>query len=205
MLSKTSSHLPPPTLLTLSHRSGLDFISLRAGLYTDAFPLFLNWYPSSRSVLLPHLTPPLTESKVAFTTRDDIAEGIAALLAKGLSAFPTIKLQTENNIIPLTAGATASLTDIIDAINTARETNIPIEYLSPEDWVTASSTNDVGGKSRAWFEARAIFMQGIVNGDAELVDPALETLLERKPETAVRAVERILGDDLEYTWHQNHV
>ncbi|CZT21733.1 related to nucleoside-diphosphate-sugar epimerases [Ramularia collo-cygni] len=185
--------------------SGLDFISIRAGLYTDAFPLFLNWYPSSKSVPLPRLTPPVTASKVAFTTRNELAEGIATLLAKGLSAFPSIKPQTKYNIVPLTAGSTASLIDIVNAINKGRGTNIPIEYLSPEDWITASATDDVGGKSRAWFEARLIFMQGIVEGDAALVDPSLETLLGRKPETGEHAVERILRENPEYTWHQNHV
>lgn len=182
----------------------MDFVSLRAGLYTDAFPLILNWYPSSRSVLFPVLTPPVSTSKVAFTTRDELAEGIATLLAKGLSAFPAIKPQTENNIIPLTAGSTVSLTDIVDAINKGRGTSIPIEYLSPEDWITASATDDVGGKGRAWFEARLVWVQGVVDGDAELVDPALEILLGRKPETGVRAVKRLLTEGSQYTWHQNH-
>lgn len=186
-------------------RSGLDFISLRAGVYTDAFPLFLNWYPSSPSVLLPDITPPVIESKIAFTTRDELAEGIAALLANGLSTYPSIKPQTRYNIVLLTAGSTSSLPDIVDAINKGRGTSMPINYLSPEDWITASATEDVGGKGRAWFEARLVFAQGIVSGDAELVDPALEILLGREPETGVNAVERIVRENPEYTWHQNHV
>lgn len=156
-------------------------------------------------MLLPHLTPSVEESKVAFTTRDDLAEGIAALLGKGLSAYSDIKPQTENNIIALTAGSTASVTDIVDAINKGRGTSITIEYLSPEEWITASATDDVGGKGRPWFEARLIFMQGLVNGDAKFADPALEVLLGRKPETGVEAVARIVRENPEYTWHQNHV
>ena len=188
----------------LLKHSGLDFVSLRAGIYADAFPLFLNWYPSSTSVLLPDITPHVNESKIAWTSRSELGEGIAALLAKGLEAFPSIRPQTEKNIVLLTSLETQPLTALVDAINQANWTNIPVRILEPEAWIEACSKDDEGGKERAWFEARLVFTQGICDGDAAAVDSALETLLGRQPETGTQTVSRLLKQDPEYTWHQNH-
>lgn len=184
--------------------SGLDFISLRAGVYADAFPLFLNWYPSSQSVLLPRLAPAVTEGGIAFASRAELGEAVANLLAKGLPAYPSVWPRTESNVVLLTGPQAESLVDLVDAINAARGTEVPVEYLAPEEWVEACARDDVGGKAKAWFEARLVFTQGVCDGDAALVDPALETLLGRRPETGKESVERLLREDAQYTWHQNH-
>ena len=189
----------------LDYRSGLDFVSLRAGLYADAFPLFLNWYPSSKSVLMPNLTPSVTESKIAFASRDELGEAIATLLAKGLHTFPTIKPQTEKNIILLSGPQAESLIDLVDAINRGHGTDTAVEYMESEAWISACAENDEGGKDRAWFEARLVFTQGVCDGDAELVTPVLKTLLGRRPASGTEVVERLVREDLGYTWHQNHV
>ncbi|KJX99515.1 nmrA-like family protein [Zymoseptoria brevis] len=184
--------------------SGLNFVSLRAGIYTDAFPLYLNWYPSSTEVLLPELEPTVAKGEIAFTSRDDLAEGIAALLAKGLEAYPSIVPKTEKNIVLLTAASNVSLIDVVDAIDGVRGTATPVKYLPPKKWIEDSAEDDVGCKGLAWFEARLVVLQGFVDGDAALVDHTLEKLLGRKPETGVQAVKRLLKENAEFTWHQNH-
>lgn len=189
----------------LLKESGLQFINLRAGVYSDAVPLFLNWYPSSTSVLLPHLTPPVTEGKSAYASREELGEGMATLLSKGLSSFPSITPQTHKNIVLLTGPKAESLVDMANAINRGRETNMPIEYLEPEQWIDECAKDDVGGKPRAWFEARLVYTQGVCDGDAKLIDPALATLLGRRPETGTEWVERTVRKNRDYTWHQNHM
>jgi hypothetical protein len=182
----------------------LDFISLRAGVYADAFPLFLNWYPSSQSVLLPKVTPTVTESRLTFTSRDELGEAMATLLAKGLDSYPSIRPQTEKNIILLTGPKAESLLDLVGAINRGRGTDIPVKYLDPEEWIDTCTATDEGNKVRAWFEARLVFTRGVCDGDAKVVDPALETLLGRRPETGTESVERLVKENPGYTWHQNH-
>ena len=184
--------------------SGLDFVSLRAGLYADAFPLFLNWYPSTKAILLPEITPPVTESKIAFASRDELGEAMATLLARGLQDFPSIKPQTDKNIILLTGPKAESLVDLVGAINRGRKTDIAVEYLQPREWIETCAKHDEGGKGQGWFEARLVFTQGVCNGDAELVDPALMTLLGRRPESGTESVERLVRENRDYTWHQNH-
>lgn len=186
-------------------RSGLKFLSLRAGIYTDAFPLFINWYPSSTKILLPHTQPPVSEGRVAFSSRDEIGEGIATLMAKGLDAFPSIKPKTDKNIVLLTSQDTDTLEDLANAVSEGKGTKVPVEYLGPEEWITESARDDVGGKSRAWFEMRLAVLEGFNKGEGEVVDGALETLLGRRPERGVDGVRRLVGGDSGYTWHQNHV
>ncbi|KAK4565744.1 hypothetical protein LTR86_003593 [Recurvomyces mirabilis] len=185
--------------------SGINFISLRAGVYTDAFPLFLNWYPSSAKVLLPRLAPSVETGRVAWTSRDELGEGIAALLAKGLDAFPSIKPQTDKNLILLTGQVAESHVTLVDAINRARGTDIPIQLWETQDLVEASAKDDVGGKPVAWFQARVIWFQGICEGDAATTDPALQKLLGRRPESGPETLQRLLKTDSDYTWHQNHM
>ncbi|EMC93950.1 hypothetical protein BAUCODRAFT_124699 [Baudoinia panamericana UAMH 10762] len=180
-------------------QSGLDFVSLRAGIYTNAFPLALNWYPSS------NFEPPVDQGSVAFTSRDELGEGIATLLAKGLGAFPSVTPQTASRIILLTGPQAETLVDIVKAIDKVRQTNTPIQILEPDAWIDACSMDDEGGKGRAWFEARLVWLQGMCNGEAELVDPALETVLGRRPETGTETIETLLTSEPDYYWHQNHV
>ena len=186
-------------------RSGLKFLSLRAGIYTDAFPLYLNWYPSSTKVLLPNTLPPVSEGRIAFTSRDELGEGVATLMAKGIDAFPTIKPKTDKNILLLTSQATNTLEDLVHAISQAKGAETPIEYLEPSEWIAASAKDDVGNKPRAWFEARLVVLEGFNQGEAEVVDDSLATLLGRTPETGFDGVQRLLREDGGFTWHQNHM
>lgn len=190
----------------LLKNSGLDFVSLRAGVYSDAFPLFLNWYPESTEVLMPKILPKgVGESRIAFTSREELGEGIATLLAKGLDAFTSIRPRGEKRIVLLTAMQTNSLVDLVGAINKGRGTRIPVRELEAEEWIEEEAQGDLGGKGRAWFEARLVFVQGVCDGDAETTDPALKILLGREPEIGVQTVERLVREDKEYRWHQNHV
>jgi hypothetical protein len=182
----------------------LKFLSLRAGIYTDAFPLYLNWYPSSTKVLLPNTQPPVSEGRIAFTSRDELGEGMAAFLAKGLDAFPSIKPKTDKNIVLLTSQATHTLEELVQAISQAKGAETPIEYLEPGEWIAASAKDDVGNKAKAWFEARLVVLEGFNQGEAEVVDDALATVLGRTPETGFEGVQRLLREDSGFTWHQNH-
>lgn len=147
----------------------------------------------------------MSEGRIAFTSRDELGEGMATLMARGLDAFPSIKPKTDKNIVLLTNRATNTLEDLVHAISRATGTETPIEYLKPSDWIAASAKDDVGNKPRAWFEARLVVLEGFNQGEAEIVDGALATLLGRTPETGFDGVQRLLRDDSGFTWHQNHM
>lgn len=87
-----------PSAQDISHSynlsSGLNFPNTCAGIYADAFPLYLNWYPSLNSVLLPQNSPPVSMGMIAFTSRNELGEGMATLITKGLRGFPSIQSKT---------------------------------------------------------------------------------------------------------------
>jgi hypothetical protein len=125
-------------------------------------------------------------------------------MARGLDAFPSIKPKTDKNIVLLTSQATNTLEELVHAVSQAKGTETPIEYLDPEEWIAASAKDDVGNKPKAWFEARLVVLEGFNQGEAEAVDDALATLLGRTPETGFEGVQRLLRENSEFTWHQNH-
>lgn len=178
---------------------------MRAGIYTDAFPLHLNWYPSTAKVLLPNIQPPVSEGRVAFTSRDELGEGIAALLAKGLGAYPSIVPKTDKNIVLLTSLDTDTLEDLVRAVSRAKGEDLKMEYLEPELWIEELARDDEGGKPRAWFEARLTVLESFSKGEDEAVDGALATLLGRRPERGTVGVERLVRENPEFKWHQNHM
>lgn len=184
-------------------RSGLNFVSLRAGVYADAFPLFLNWYPELKVIRLPKLTPPVSKGQLALTSREELGEGMASLFSAGIEAYPSIKPRGERRIVLLTAAETGTFVDIADAINSTRSIKQPVEYLEPVDWVEAAAKDDLGGMSKAWFESRLIWFQEMCDGALETTDAALETLLGRRPVSGVELVKQLVGGDGQYTWHQN--
>lgn len=151
------------------------------------------------------MQPPVSQGRVAFTSRDELGEGIAALLAKGVGAYPSIKPRTDKNIILLTSLDTDTLEDLVRALARGTGRDLPIEYLSPEEWVEESARDDEGGKPRGWFEAALALFEGFNKGDGETVDGALATLLGRRPERGVDGVERLVREDSQFRWHQNHM
>jgi len=84
---------------------------------------------------------------------------MAALLAKGLAAYPSIIPQTDRKIILLTGPVAEPFSALVEAINRGRGTDIRIEFLEPEAWVAAQAKNDEGGRvlrgfGRGWSGCR---------------------------------------------------
>lgn len=151
------------------------------------------------------MQPPVSQGRVAFTSRDELGQGIAALLAKGLEAYPSIKPRTDKNIILLTSLDTDTLEDLVRALARGTGRDLPIEYLEPQEWTEESARDDEGGKPRGWFEAALALFEGFNKGDGETVDGALGLLLGRRPERGVDGVERLVREDAQFRWHQNHM
>lgn len=58
-------------------RSGVTYTNIRMGVYADAFPCFLNWYPSTEKLYLP------SDGKTAYASRQELGEATANLMVKG--------------------------------------------------------------------------------------------------------------------------
>lgn len=174
---------------TYTARSGITYTSIREGIYADAFPVFLGWYPQSEAVYLP------SDGPVAYTPRAELGEATARLMIRG--GF-------EKQIVLLTAQETITFAEMVEAINGATGRDVRLELVSPEDYVRLAAGNDIGGKPEAFFRTLLSWYEGISKGDGGSTDPLMAELLGREPTGARQFLRGVLAQERDYTWHQNY-
>ncbi|KAF4266766.1 hypothetical protein KXW98_000277 [Aspergillus fumigatus] len=181
------AHLQTEDLL---RESGLTFTSIREGVYADAFPLFINWYPDTTTVSLP------ADGRCAFTLRKELGEANARLMLQG---------GHENEIVLLTAGETISFAETVDVINETTGRNVRFQIVSPEEYVRLSAANDQGGKPAEFFQALVSWYDSVAQGEISHTHPLMKEVLGREPTTPREAIRGFLLENRDYTWHQNYV
>ncbi|KAJ5629101.1 hypothetical protein N7490_011329 [Penicillium lividum] len=169
--------------------SGLTYTFIREGIYTEAFPLFLNWYADTAHIILP------CDGEIAFTSRDDLAEGTARLMLGG---------GYENETVLFTAGETITAREIVDTINQSTGRQLNIQYVSKEEFLAHHTQHDKGRKSEVLFEILASWWMAAARGELKTVDPLLGEILGREPLTPHHAVQKLLQNGGDHTWHQNY-
>ncbi|PYI06710.1 NAD(P)-binding protein [Aspergillus sclerotiicarbonarius CBS 121057] len=172
--------------------SGITYTSIREGVYTEAFPLFLNWYPSTKILYLPSGG---STGKIAFTLRSELAEATAKLMVTG---------GHENEIVLLTAGESISVSEIVEIINQITGREVKIELVEPETYVRVNAEGDEGGKAEAFFRKLVGWFEGIARGELESTHGLMAEVLGREPVGAKRGIEELLEGERDYTWHQNY-
>jgi hypothetical protein len=173
-----------------SARADINFTSIREGLYLDAFPVFMGWYPSTRTVYLPFDGP------VAFTLRSELGEANARLMIRG---------GHDREVVLLTAQQSITFSEIVDVINETTGRNVQFKIVSPEEFVQLKSADDEGGKSEGFFKAMISWYESISKGETSTIDPLMADLLGRQPVPPREAVRALLTENRDYEWHQNYV
>ncbi|KAJ5946342.1 hypothetical protein N7454_003181 [Penicillium verhagenii] len=180
------AHLSTEEML---RNADINFTSIREGIYTDAFPIFMGWYPNTEKVYLP------SDGPIAFTLRAELGEATARLMVRG---------GHDREIVLLAAPEAVTFADIIEVINETTGRQVQLELVSPEEFVKVKAAGDVGGKSEAFFEKLLTWYDAIKRGDAGVTDPLMADLLEREPTPARQAIRAFLKEDRDYEWHQNY-
>ncbi|KAM5450196.1 hypothetical protein MaudCBS49596_004571 [Microsporum audouinii] len=180
--------------------SGLPYTSVREGVYIDAFPVFVFWYPNTTTIYLSG------DGLVAFASRDELGEATAQLILRD----PT-SLRLKNHIALLTGSRTYKLTDVINAISDATGKQIEVKRVSKEEFPHIMAKEDAkdgrGGKSATFFTGWQSLVESMERGDAATVDPLMGELLGREPHDALEYVKKLVkgsADKGGYTWHQNY-
>ncbi|OOF91599.1 hypothetical protein ASPCADRAFT_510003 [Aspergillus carbonarius ITEM 5010] len=173
--------------------SGVPYTSIREGVYTDAFPVFMNWYPSTTTLYL----PVNANGKIAFTLRSELAEATAKLMMQG---------GHENEIVLLTANESIRFSEIVKIIQERTGREVTVEWVDPETYVRVNAETDEGGKQEGFFRQLVGWYEGIGKGELETTDGLMGRVLGREPVGARRAVRELLEgvEGGEYTWHQNY-
>ncbi|KAL4923865.1 putative NmrA-like family protein [Aspergillus undulatus] len=174
----------------LLKESGITYTSIREGVYTEAFPVFMNWYPSSKTITLP------ADGPIAYTLRTELGEATARLMIQG---------GRENETVLLTAEETITSKEVIDIINETTGRQVDFQIVSPEEYAQANAANDQGGKPKAFFEMVASWWEDIADGALQTTHPLMREVLGREPKGPRDALREILSKSRDYTWHQNYV
>ncbi|KAE8367580.1 hypothetical protein BDV27DRAFT_123721 [Aspergillus caelatus] len=182
-----TAHLETEEML---RKSGVTYTSIREGIYTEAFPIFLNWYPDSTSVPLP------SDGPMALTLRSELGEATARLMIAGGHENETVLLTAEDTIRP---------SEIVDIINNTTGRQVKFERVSPEEYIQIYGGNDKGGKPKAFFQQTLTWYEGIEKGELATTHSLMGELLGREPTKPRDAIRGLLSEDPNYTWHQNYV
>ncbi|KAA8650292.1 hypothetical protein EYZ11_001330 [Aspergillus tanneri] len=179
-------HLETEDLLK---ESGVTFTSVREGVYTEAFPVFINWFPTTSTISLP------SDAPISFTLRTELGEATARLMIAG---------GHENEIVLLTAPEAIRPSEIVDVINKTTGRQVKFELVSPDEYVRLNGENDLGGKPRAFFEMTKSWWDGITKGELQTTHPLMKEILGREPVKASDAIRNLLTENPDFTWHQNY-
>lgn len=174
-------------------RSSLVYTSVRMALYADAFPIFMNWFPTTQTIYVPP-----NAGGIAYASREELGEVTAHLMLR-----PSVDFARK--VVLLTGPEAASFNDLVKVINQTTNRNVRIQEVPLDEWVDKVVQEDQGGKGRAFFEKRVSWHEGVAKGDGETVDPLMGELLGREPKKGTEVIRELLEKDGNYTWHQNHV
>ncbi|KUM66783.1 hypothetical protein ACN42_g252 [Penicillium freii] len=171
-------------------QADINFTSIREGLYTDAFPVFMGWYPNTSTIYLP------SDGPIAFTLRSELGEANARLMIQG---------GHDREIVLLTAQQTITFSEIVDLINETTGRNVRLELVSPEEFVRLNAADDEGGKPEGFFRALLSWYESISKGETCTIDPLMAEVLGRQPVPPREAIRAFLTENRDYEWHQNYV
>lgn len=171
---------------------GFTYTSIREGLYSESFSLYLAFFdPKAASdgaeVTIPHDG---SGPGVSWVRREELGEASAKLIAMycGVGQFPQ---QLVNSRVLLSGTREVSLAETVGLLGKTVGKSFKIRQISVDEYIKlpqVAQTFDET-KARTWATA----WEGIRAGEAALVTQDLEELLGRKPEEYETTIKAILA------------
>lgn len=169
-------------------RSVLQYTIIREGVYVDAFPFFLNWWPQTEVVKLPN------DGRIAWTSREELGEATAKLMAED-EYFDRFR----NRKVLLAAQEALDCRGVTKVISEATGKEVGFEIVALDEYTKEFAKN---GRPEWLARVWATTYDGLAKGEGELVDGLMEEVLGRKPITASEWIKKTLRENPEYIWHQ---
>lgn len=135
------------------------------------------------------------DGEIAFTSREDLAEGTARLMLSGGYA---------NQTVLFTAGKTISAREMVDIIHQSTGQKLQIRYVSEEEYLTHNTQHDRGGKPAELFKTVSSWWMAAARGELKTMDGLLGEILGREPLAPQDAVRQLLQKEGDHVWHQNY-
>ena len=144
--------------------SGLAYTLLNNNLYADVLPMFIG-----DKVLETGIFFPAGDGKAPFATRENMAEAAANILTSD---------GHENKAYAISSGVTYTFSDVADILSELSGNTI--NYVSPEKEVYVETLTKAGVPAE-YVNLFAGFGDAINQGEFDLPNNTLETLIDRKP------------------------
>lgn len=167
------------------HRSGLLYTSIREGVYMEAFPVFLDWHPKTKKVILP------ADGEVAYTLRAELAKATARIMIRG---------GYENQTVLFTAEETITAKEMVDVINEATGRQVKLEIIPRKEYIRTAPMLDDCGRPKEHFETIASRWDDIVEGALSTTHPLMHEILRREPTKPRDALRQLLTENRDYTY-----
>ncbi|KAF2518956.1 SDR family oxidoreductase [Flavobacterium salilacus subsp. salilacus] len=158
--------------------SGVNYTILKHTIYTDMIPVFLG--DKLLETGIAYL--PAGNGKVAFASRNDMAEVASVLLTTG---------GHENKVYDITNETAVTFQDITNVIT--KITSKEITYVSPssEEYI---DTLTKAGVPAGYIHMFAGFAEAFKQNEFDAVNNKIETILGRKPETVAEYLKGVYGN-----------
>lgn len=144
--------------------SGLTYTILKHAIYADMLPMFMG-----ANVLETGISLPAAEGRGAYATRQDMGEaGAILLLGNG----------HENKSYELAADTSYSFGDIAEILSEL--SGKEIQYISPSHADFVAKLTELGVPAEM-AHMTAAFCEGVAQGEFDVPDNTLESILGRKP------------------------
>lgn len=173
--------------------SGFTYTSIREGLYSESFALYLAFFdPKAASdgaeVTIPHDG---SGPGVSWVKREELGEASAKLIASycGVGQFPQ---QLVNGKILLSGIREISMAETVNILGKTVGKSFKIRQIPVDEYVKLPRVAGAFGdetKSRTWATA----WKGIQAGETALVTQDLAKLLERDPEEYEKTIKDIMA------------
>ncbi|MCJ1320577.1 hypothetical protein MMC15_005917 [Xylographa vitiligo] len=183
---------------TCARNEHTHYTIIREGIYCESWSLYLGFFDPGKAVGKGERrvarVPEGADRGVAWVGRDDLGEGTARILVQ--------KEEFVDKTVLLSGGAAVSLRGLAGMISGIMgwqgEEAVEVEELGKEKWVDAMVEMKTGKKEDAetkeFMEKWYTTYPAIAKGELDVVNPLLETLLRRKPESMEESLRRQLKD-----------
>lgn len=187
-LRKTEDETSPIALVASSHiqtekwikESELAYTILRHTLYADMLPLFIGDQIFERNAIF----LPAGNGKVAYATRDDMAEAAVTILTTA---------GHENKAYTIANNVSYSFRDVAAILSEL--SGKTIEHISPSPDVFTTTLKKAGVPEEA-IETTLSFSQAIARGEFDFSGNTLEKLLGREPTSVKEFLQSVYSDVL---------
>ena len=190
-----------------ANSSKFSYTIIKEGIYSESFPLYLNFHPSSTTPIPPEDRKaylPLNPSRgVAWVTRDDLGEATARLLV--VEEEDLISSSYRNQRVLLSGPQSWTFTHLANEISrllgwTSSSHPLEIVPLGQDEWIKYQAETRVKAgvdpdEAKEFATQWATTYPAIEKGELEVVDPLCERLVGRKLVGMDQYLAEILGGE----------